>query len=87
MAGGNVVVWEWFNEFQRWTPYSPTVSAYIENQKQNPAAHHAGVNLGNADGNLACYVIDLQNMIQIRQGTGLFRLFLHFSHRGGSCVT
>ena len=75
MAGstGAVVVWEWLNEFGRWTPYTPAVSAYIEAQSQGGAQQQAGggvVNLGGADPSLACYMIDLQRMYQIRQGTG-----------------
>ena len=75
MAGstGAVVVWEWLNEFGRWTPYTPAVSAHIEAQSQSGAQQQAGggvVNLGGADPSLACYMIDLQRMYQIRQGTG-----------------
>ena len=68
---GSVVVWEWLNEFGRWTPYTPTVSGYIEAQSQSGVQQAGGgVNLGGADPSLACYMVDLQRMFQVRQGTG-----------------
>ena len=62
----DVVVWEWLNEFGRWRPYDATVSDFIEKNKQNGN----NLYLGNTDPNLAMYVLDLQNMQQIRQDTG-----------------
>lgn len=64
-----VVVWEWLNEHGRWRPYSPAVSHHIEAViRANPRG--GSVVLGQADGKLAPYLIDLQSMQQFRQDTG-----------------
>ncbi|XP_058877844.1 E3 ubiquitin-protein ligase DTX4-like [Acipenser ruthenus] len=67
-----VVVWEWLNEHGRWRPYSPAVSHHIEAViRANPRG--GSVVLGQADGKLAPYLIDLQSMQQFRQDTGTLR--------------
>ena len=77
-AGGTsgAIVWEWLDEYGRWRPYDPTLSVFIE--RSNGQGRYAY--LGNADSNFTCYVVDLQNMVQIRQGTGRF----HFVTFGNS---
>lgn len=63
-----VVVWEWLNEHGRWRPYSAAVCHHIENVLKGDA--RGSVVLGQVDGQLAPYVIDLQSMHQFRQDTG-----------------
>ncbi|XP_043924376.1 E3 ubiquitin-protein ligase DTX1 [Protopterus annectens] len=66
-----VVVWEWLNEHGRWRPYSATVCHHIENVLKGDA--RGSVVLGQVDGQLAPYIIDLQSMHQFRQDTGTMR--------------
>ncbi|XP_068767339.1 E3 ubiquitin-protein ligase DTX1 isoform X2 [Struthio camelus] len=66
-----VVVWEWLNEHGRWRPYSAAVCHHIENALKEDA--RGSVLLGQADVQLAPYVIDLQAMHQFRQDTGTAR--------------
>lgn len=73
-----VVVWEWLNEHGRWRPYSAAVCHHIENVLKGDA--RGSVVLGQVDGQLAPYVIDLQSMHQFRQDTG--RKFGNFGGRG-----
>lgn len=63
-----VVVWEWLNEHGRWRPYSAAVCHHIENVQKGDA--RGSVVLGQVDGQLSPYVIDLQSMHQFRQDTG-----------------
>lgn len=63
-----VVVWEWLNEHGRWRPYSAAVCHHIENVLKGDA--RGSVVLGQVDGQLSPYVIDLQSMHQFRQDTG-----------------
>lgn len=74
-----VVVWEWLNEHGRWRPYSAAVCHHIENVLKGDA--RGSVVLGQVDGQLAPYVIDLQSMHQFRQDTG--RKFESWGARGG----
>nr|XP_025974968.1 E3 ubiquitin-protein ligase DTX1 [Dromaius novaehollandiae] len=62
-----VVVWEWLNEHGRWRPYSAAVCHHIENALKEDA--RGSVLLGQADAQLAPYVLDLQAMQQLRQDT------------------
>ncbi|XP_077456364.1 E3 ubiquitin-protein ligase DTX1 isoform X2 [Stigmatopora argus] len=66
-----VVVWEWMNEHGRWRPYGAAVCHHIENVLKGDA--RGTVVLGQVDGQLAPYVIDLQSMHQFRQDTGTMR--------------
>ncbi|NXE51022.1 DTX1 ligase, partial [Casuarius casuarius] len=66
-----VVVWEWLNEHGRWRPYSAAVCHHIENALKEDA--RGSVLLGQADAQLAPYVLDLQAMQQLRQDTGTRR--------------
>ncbi|XP_034727919.1 E3 ubiquitin-protein ligase DTX1 isoform X1 [Etheostoma cragini] len=66
-----VVVWEWLNEHGRWRPYSAAVCHHIENVLKGDA--RGTVVLGQVDGQLSPYVIDLQSMHQFRQDTGTMR--------------
>ncbi|XP_048215992.1 E3 ubiquitin-protein ligase DTX4 isoform X1 [Perognathus longimembris pacificus] len=68
-----VVVWEWLNEHGRWRPYSPAVSHHIEAVVRAGPRAGGSVVLGQADGRLAPYIIDLQSMNQFRQDTGTLR--------------
>lgn len=63
-----VVVWEWLNEHGRWRPYSAAVCHHIENVLKGDA--RGSVVLGQVDGQLSPYIIDLQSMHQFRQDTG-----------------
>lgn len=63
-----VVVWEWLNEHGRWRPYSAAVCHHIENVLKGDA--RGTVVLGQVDGQLSPYIIDLQSMHQFRQDTG-----------------
>lgn len=63
-----VVVWEWMNEHGRWRPYSAAVCHHIENVLKGDA--RGTVVLGQVDGQLSPYIIDLQSMHQFRQDTG-----------------
>ena len=64
MAANGVIVWEWQNDFGNWQPYSPQISSFIESLS---ASNHT-VSLGQVDANMAHYLVDLQNMCQIRLG-------------------
>ncbi|TNM90235.1 hypothetical protein fugu_004469 [Takifugu bimaculatus] len=66
-----VVVWEWLNEHGRWRPYGAAVCHHIENVLKGDA--RGSVVLGQVDGQLSPYVIDLQSMHQFRQDTGTMR--------------
>ncbi|XP_077571269.1 E3 ubiquitin-protein ligase DTX1 isoform X2 [Stigmatopora nigra] len=66
-----VVVWEWMNEHGRWRPYGAAVCHHIENVLKGDA--RGTVVLGQVDGQLSPYVIDLQSMHQFRQDTGTMR--------------
>uniref|UniRef100_A0A8C4ZND2 E3 ubiquitin-protein ligase n=1 Tax=Gadus morhua TaxID=8049 RepID=A0A8C4ZND2_GADMO len=66
-----VVVWEWLNEHGRWRPYSAAVCHHVENVLKGDA--RGTVVLGQVDGQLTPYVIDLQSMHQFRQDTGTMR--------------
>ncbi|XP_017272581.1 E3 ubiquitin-protein ligase DTX1 isoform X3 [Kryptolebias marmoratus] len=66
-----VVVWEWLNEHGRWRPYSAAVCHHIENVLKGDA--RGSVVLGQVDGQLSPYIIDLQSMHQFRQDTGTMR--------------
>ncbi|XP_042532049.1 E3 ubiquitin-protein ligase DTX4 [Dipodomys spectabilis] len=68
-----VVVWEWLNEHGRWRPYSPAVSHHIEAVVRAGPRAGGSVVLGQVDGRLAPYIIDLQSMNQFRQDTGTLR--------------
>lgn len=63
-----VVVWEWLNEHGRWRPYTAAVCHHIENVLKGDA--RGSVVLGQVDGQLSPYIIDLQSMHQFRQDTG-----------------
>lgn len=78
-----VVVWEWLNEHGRWRPYSAAVCHHIENVLKGNA--RGSVVLGQVDGQLSPYVIDLQSMHQFRQDTGKrqFPVHLYRCHRWG----
>lgn len=65
MAAG-VVVWEWQNEYGSWRPYSPQITAYLENNKNSQIPLH----LGSVDPILYLYQVDVKNLNQTRQGTG-----------------
>lgn len=65
-----VVVWEWLNEHGRWRPYSPAVSHHIEAVVRAGPRAGGSVVLGQVDGRLAPYIIDLHSMNQFRQDTG-----------------
>ncbi|KAA8592814.1 hypothetical protein FQN60_018269 [Etheostoma spectabile] len=58
-----VVVWEWLNEHGRWRPYTAAVCHHIENVLKGDA--RGTVVLGQVDGQLSPYIIDLQSMHQI----------------------
>jgi len=64
MAG--VIVWEWQNEFGTWRPYSPQIVAYLESNKASPTP----LQLGTQDQSLVSYCVDIQNLVQLRIGTG-----------------
>ncbi|TMS04001.1 E3 ubiquitin-protein ligase DTX1 [Larimichthys crocea] len=66
-----VVVWEWLNEHGRWRPYTAAVCHHIENVLKGDA--RGSVVLGQVDGQLSPYIIDLQSMHQFRQDTGTMR--------------
>ncbi|XP_028914260.1 E3 ubiquitin-protein ligase DTX1 [Ornithorhynchus anatinus] len=66
-----VVVWEWLNEHSRWRPYTAAVCHHIEAMVKEDA--RGSVVLGQVDGQLAPYIIDLQSMHQFRQDTGTMR--------------
>lgn len=68
-----VVVWEWLNEHGRWRPYSAAVCHHIENVLKGDA--RGSVVLGQVDGQLSPYIIDLQSMHQFRQDTGKRLMF------------
>ncbi|XP_067163121.1 E3 ubiquitin-protein ligase DTX1 [Apteryx mantelli] len=70
-SAARVVVWEWLNEHGRWRPYSAAVCHHIENALKEDA--RGSVVLGQADGRLAPYVLDLRSMHQFRQDTGTMR--------------
>ncbi|KAL3856849.1 hypothetical protein ACJMK2_011560 [Sinanodonta woodiana] len=64
-----VVVWEWQNEYGQWRPYSPNVSTFLEKNRNATSP----LQLGSVDSNLYQYTVDLNQMCQMRQGTGTFR--------------
>ncbi|XP_069475348.1 E3 ubiquitin-protein ligase DTX1 isoform X1 [Ambystoma mexicanum] len=64
-----VVVWEWLNEHGRWRPYTATVCHHIESVLKEDT--RGSVVLGQVDGQLTPYIIDLQSMHQFRQDTEL----------------
>ncbi|XP_069475349.1 E3 ubiquitin-protein ligase DTX1 isoform X2 [Ambystoma mexicanum] len=66
-----VVVWEWLNEHGRWRPYTATVCHHIESVLKEDT--RGSVVLGQVDGQLTPYIIDLQSMHQFRQDTGTMR--------------
>ncbi|CAL8343242.1 unnamed protein product [Lota lota] len=66
-----VVVWEWLNEHGHWRPYSAAVCHHVENVLKGDA--RGTVVLGQVDGLLTPYIIDLQTMHQFRQDTGTMR--------------
>lgn len=70
-----VVVWEWLNEHGRWRPYSAAVCHHIENVLKGDA--RGSVVLGQVDGQLSPYIIDLQSMHQFRQDTGKTQFPVH----------
>ncbi|XP_025944146.1 E3 ubiquitin-protein ligase DTX1-like [Apteryx rowi] len=70
-SAARVVVWEWLNEHGRWRPYSAAVCHHIENALKEDA--RGSVVLGQADGRLAPYILDLRSMHQFRQDTGTMR--------------
>ncbi|XP_073542235.1 E3 ubiquitin-protein ligase DTX4-like [Phyllobates terribilis] len=64
-----VLVWEWQDEDSLWKPYSPQVTHHIEQViRENPKV--SSVNLGEADGILTPYILDLMSMNQFRLDTG-----------------
>ncbi|KAM4031632.1 E3 ubiquitin-protein ligase DTX4-like isoform 1-T2 [Anomaloglossus baeobatrachus] len=66
---GAVLVWEWQGEDSLWKPYSPQVTHHIEQViRENPKA--SSVNLGEADGSLTPFILDLMSMNQFRLDTG-----------------
>lgn len=70
----NAVVWEWEEDYNIWTPYSASVTHFLETSCQNGKMF---VSLGDVDKSLACYVVDLTMKIQTRQETGMISLLLH----------
>ena len=67
---GGVAVWEWRNEFDRWRPYEPAVSRFIEQQYTSSNASPGFLNLGLSDPSLQMYRVDLNKMEQTRYDTG-----------------
>lgn len=77
-----VVVWEWLNEHGRWRPYTAAVCHHIENVLKGDA--RGSVVLGQVDGQLSPYIIDLQSMHQFRQDTGKRREVFLSTCEGGT---
>ncbi|KAG8122794.1 hypothetical protein E2320_018234 [Naja naja] len=83
LSDPGVAVWEWQDEFGRWRPYRSSVCSYIEQSFQVLMVKgrrslgtwpvNGSIPLGQADSNLAPYIIDLPSLTQFRQDTGTMR--------------
>lgn len=64
-----IVVWERSNKLGKWIPYSPEISKYLEERfkKDTPS-----VCLGDVDQDLKIYSVNLKDMMQVSEVTGMF---------------
>ena len=70
---GDVVVWEWMNDFGAWVAYQPEASNYIE---VGSSQHQNRIKLGDADSNLSSLVVELQKFCQISSNGEKCSLFV-----------
>lgn len=69
------IVWEWYDEYQRWRPYSVVVSNHIQKQYESLQTKSGAVtvtklDLGQVDSRLRAYEVDLTSSFQVNISTG-----------------
>lgn len=68
VPNSKIIVWERSNKLGKWCPYSAEICQFLEENYRNDIS---AVNLGNVTEELKIYSVNIKDMIQVSEVTGM----------------